>query len=108
MALTATITSGAALSDAVAISAGYKIGAIQLPAAFTGTKLTFQQSLDGGASFADVHISTGELQYTVAAAIMVNVTHELWGEVKIRSGVSTTPTNEADDRTIVVFPVPIR
>ncbi len=107
MALTATIASGAALSDAVAISAGYKIGAIQLPATMTGTKLTFQQSLDGGESYADVHVQTGELQYTTAGGIMVNMTHDLWGKVKIRSGVATTPTNEDADRTITVFPIPL-
>ena len=64
-----TMANGAALTDDAAIY-GVMVGAIELPAAFSGTQLTMQASLDG-VTWNNVHDQFGtELVITVAPSRM--------------------------------------
>lgn len=104
--VTATITNGTSLSAAVNLGSR-RLVAIQMPAAMTGTALTFQASWDG-TTYNNVYDQGGtELQYTTAASRYIVVTSNdlLWGIqfIKVRSGTSGAATNEGADRTLTLI-----
>lgn len=105
---TATIESGASLSDAVPLT-GFTPVALQLPAAWTAADISFQASWDDGVTFADVYhlgveyVITG-VPTTGGAWISIDPRAILGaGKLKVRSGVSATPVNQGAARTIKVI-----
>ncbi len=101
----ATIASGESLSGAVALG-GLAPYAVILPAALTGTILTFQVSADG-TNFHNLYDAFGnEKKVTVAADRMVYLDQsEFLGlaALKVRSGTAATPTTEGAARTITLL-----
>ncbi len=97
-----TIASGASLSGAVACE-GLRLAAVVMPAAWTAANLTFQGSVDG-TRFVNVHDDAGvEVTVTAAADRYIPVNPADWEGVqrlKVRSGTSGTPVNQAAGRII--------
>lgn len=98
------IASSGSLSTVVDIEQ-LNIAGFLIPSSWTTAKLTFQVSPDG-VTYGDAQDSSGnELQVTVAAGKFIGVNlAELSGIrfLKIRSGTSGTPVNQAADRTITI------
>lgn len=106
---TATISNGTALSASVDLSAG-RLGRIVIPAAWTTANITFQTSSDG-TNFSNLYDSVGN-EYTVtvagpSTAIIIPLSDFLSVRyLKIRSGTSGTPINQAADRSLTLVLVP--
>ena len=101
--VTATILSGAALSDAITLY-GRNITGILLPASCTTADITLSVSLDGS-TYADLYDASGEYVLSAAASVFigVNVAALLgFNYVKLRSGTTGTPVNQAADRSIIL------
>jgi hypothetical protein len=102
---TATIASGASLSGIIDLGTNDLIGII-FPATWTTASITFQFSIDG-TNFYDAYSSTAELSSTAASAsrmISINaVTYDMGRYIKIRSGTSATPVNQAADRILTLI-----
>lgn len=102
---TATIANGASLSNAVNLGTSDLISII-MPAAWTAAALTYQFSVDG-TNFYDAYSGTAELTATSAGAsrmISINAaTYDAARYIKIRSGTSATPVNQAADRTLTLI-----
>lgn len=99
------ILTGASLSAAFDIPSGYFPCKIELPAAFDGTALTFQGSVDG-TTFFDLYRDTGtEVNYTVAhSRIIVAKLEDFVGlkAFKVRAGTAASATNQTGDTAISV------
>lgn len=99
-AQTLTITSGQTVSTAFAGGNTVAYG-LQLPAAFTGTSITFQVSADKGTTYQALYDSTGSTQ--VSVSVTQGRSYDLpdaltaWTHFKIVSGSS-----EGADRALVV------
>lgn len=105
----ATILNGASLSDQVNLGAKTLVG-IAMPAAWTAAALTFQISIDDGATWLNMQTSSAELSYTAAASQYVAIDPALWRgvtAVKVRSGTSGAAVNQAADRTVSLVVKPI-
>lgn len=107
---TATIASGQSLSGAVSIG-GSVLAALHIPAAWTAAALSFQSSIDGGTTWADVFDDGGaEVAIpsasipTAAARAIVNGTilEKLAGltMIRCRSGLSGAAVNQGADRAL--------
>ncbi len=98
---TLTIASSGTESTALKITDQVAFG-LQMPAAFTGTSITFLVSADNGATFQALYDSTGTTQVSmsVAASRSYDLPAELtaWDHVKIVSGSS-----EASARSLIVI-----
>lgn len=95
-----TIANGATTSNAVEGRASSAFG-LQMPAAFTGTTITFTVSADGGTTFQALYSITNTLvTMTVAASRSYDLPGELtaWSQWKIVSGSS-----EGATRTLIVI-----
>lgn len=105
VAVSATILSGQSLSSVIDLSEG-RLARIHIPAAWTAANLTFQASSDG-ASFADLYDAYGA-EYSVvvggaARSIMVPLSDFIGIRyIKVRSGTSAAPVNQAADRTLTL------
>ena len=102
--VTFTIAESGSLSAAVDMKA-CTIARIIMPAAMTGVKLTFQHSEDGVA-YTDIYDDSTERVINTAASRTIFVSPGDWWMIrflKIRSGVSATPTAEAAARSIKVI-----
>lgn len=102
--VTFTIAESGSLSAAVDMRT-CTIARIITPAALTGTQLSFQHSEDG-VTYTDIYDIGGERTVTVAASRSIFVSPGDWWllrYLKIRSGISATPTTEAAARTIKVI-----
>lgn len=102
--LTATIASSGTISDAISLH-GCTPVAFLIPAAFTGTTVTFQGSIDGGTTFGAIGNVIGTISYTVATSGMYSINpadFAAYDRIKLVSG-----SNEAAEREIQVkvFPV---
>lgn len=64
---TVTISSGQTKSNALKLYGTTPV-VVEMPAAITGTSLSFEGSIDGGTTFTPINTSTGALTYTVAAS----------------------------------------
>jgi hypothetical protein len=102
--VTATIASGASTSGAIALGAGTITG-IVLPAAFTGTALSFQVSADGS-TYVALYDSTNTLEsmtvaqgrgYSVNPAVFAG-----WPYMKVVSG-----STEAGSRDLILVTRPV-
>lgn len=104
---TATIANGQSLSDAVALGTGFP-AALQLPAAWTAAALTFQGSVDGGATYGNIY--DDGVERTIASASVVadrilSLDQRDWHgltHIKIRSGTAAAAVNQGASRAIVV------
>jgi hypothetical protein len=105
-----TIASGASLSDA-AFLGGLALHGIVMPAAWTVAGLTFQVSFDQGATWVEMTTSAGSaVSLTVAASQFIAVDPVLWravAAIKVRSGTSGAPVNQAADRVLTLVCRPI-
>lgn len=106
----ATIASGAALSGAIdlGLNGQAEIVGVVMPAAWTAAALTFQVSPDG-TNYSDLYDDGGtEVNFTVAAARAFGwqqtTAHKIkgWRWLKIRSGTTGLPVNQAAQRLITV------
>lgn len=114
--LTARISNGGSLSLPVPIQDHVLVG-LQLPAAWTAAALTFQAAQgvgkgDGTGTWGDVYDDSGT-EVTIAAAavvagrVIVNAAIleklAVLPAIRIRSGTSGAPVNQAADRDIVLL-----
>jgi hypothetical protein len=101
---TVTIANGQSLSAAFCLGQGVPLS-VQMPAAFTGTSITFQGSNDNS-TYQNLYDDAGnEITVLVSASRNVKLpAADLAGfsYYKIRSGTAGTPAVEAADRTLVV------
>src|SRR5438128_2320118 len=101
--LTATIASGAAVSDVLTVWP-VSISAIVMPSAWTAALFTFQGSFDG-ANFFDLFNDAGD-EYNIPAlvsqAIVLNVPLP-FPHVKVRSGTTGSPVNQGAARSITLI-----
>lgn len=84
---TATIANGGTVSTAVPLNGGLPV-CLQMPAAFTGTSVSFQGSFDGSA-FQAVYVSGAAYSETVAASKMIVLDSTMFlgfKEIKVVSG----------------------
>jgi hypothetical protein len=102
--VSATIANGASLSGAVALSGRAAIR-ILMPGSWTTANLTFQVSMDD-ATYYNLYDSAGnEVTVAAAAAIAIVLDPATFcgcAYLKIRSGTSGTPINQAADRALSV------
>lgn len=104
------IASGAALSDGVDL--GYcVVCAIQMPAAWTTANLTFQGRCAPELAWMDVYTSTGvEVNVTAAASRFIIVDPSDFAGLRflrVRSGTTGTPVNQAAGRELRLMVRPI-
>lgn len=99
----ALIANGSALSAGIPLGAKSLVG-ISMPAAWTAAALTFQVSPDGGTTYQELVDATGAaISFTVAAGTFIQLSSAAWlgiNMLKVRSGTSGAPVNQAADRTI--------
>jgi hypothetical protein len=101
-----TIASGQSLSPAAQVGEKEIVGVI-IPSSWTAANLTFQGSIDDGATFNNVFDSAGtELTITVGASRYIVFTESLLTafkgirNLKVRSGTSGVPVNQASAATV--------
>lgn len=102
-AVAATIANAGSLSGAADVSAGRIVG-LQLPAAWTAAPITFQGSIDGGATYSDVY-DDGVERTIAAGSVVASRVLPLDGDdwrafthVKIRSGTAASPVAQGAQR----------
>ena len=102
----ATIASGQSLSDEIDLE-GYSLLGIIMPGSWTAAGLSFEAAQSPGGSFQDLHDSAGAEAVVTAAASraigLAGVTAEALAPfriIKIRSGTSAVPVNQAAARTL--------
>jgi hypothetical protein len=99
----AVIAAGGSLSPEVDLGAQTLVG-IAMPASWVAASLTFQVSVDGGATWNEHYSSAGaETTFTVAAGQYIAVDPTLWrgvNAVKARSGTSASPVTQTGGATL--------
>jgi hypothetical protein len=88
---------------------GYKLAAIQMPAAWQAANLTFLGATESGGTFQSVYDDSGT-EVTVAAAasrcIVIDAAAMSFAALrflKFRSGTAATPVNQTADRTLTLI-----
>jgi hypothetical protein len=104
--IVATITAGTALSDAIDLGDGI-LTAIHMPAAWTAATLTFQVSDDSGTTWSELRNTAGVAVTVAAAAAAIRLevdttAFKSTAFLKVRSGTSATPVNQAADRVLTL------
>jgi len=107
---TATIASGTALSNAVAIGAKTLAG-VAMDSAWTAADLTFQASPDGGITWDELNISDFnavtvlQLHAPAASQIILFDPRYLRGvnNFKVRSGTAAAPVNQGATRNLTLI-----
>jgi hypothetical protein len=102
-----TITNGTSLSAEVDLE-GMRLVAILMPAAWTAANLTFQGADVTGGAYADAYDDAGaEVSVTAAASRFISLDTravKIAGRfIKVRSGTTGVPVNQAADRTLVLI-----
>jgi hypothetical protein len=107
--LTLTIALNAALSDQADLE-GYALVGILMPSAWTAASLTFQVAATSGGTFCDVYDDAGaEVTVSAAASRYIGLTTadalclSAARFLKLRSGTTGTPVNQAAARTITLI-----
>lgn len=104
--LTTTIATGATgLSGAIDLDTG-TLSALIMPAAWTAAGLSFQISVDGTNFFDFYDKTNAEITMSVAASRAYQLDPSNWLGIrymKIRSGTTGTPVNQAASRTITLL-----
>lgn len=107
---TVTIAAGASLSGASTKYNGYRLIAVVTASTWDAAKLSFAVSNDGTNFFA-LHSGTAEYELasvTGAWAIPVDPKYFLgWDYIKVRSGISTAATNQADATVVTLVFMPM-
>jgi hypothetical protein len=108
--ITVTIALGASLSPAADLSEQALLG-IVMPAAWTAGDLTFQGSIDG-VTYGNMYFAHTDSECVVqaAAARFIQLDPADFSAlryIKVRSGTSGTPVNQAAARTITLIVRPI-
>lgn len=101
---TVTIAGGAALSSVLNLDGGQVAVGIVMPGTWTAADLTFQMSADG-TTYVEVYSGGAAYSETAAASIYIPLdVPTMWGckYVKVRSGTSGTPVNQAALRTLTI------
>ncbi len=100
---TAVINAGQALS-AVANLGAEALHGIVVPSTWTAAELTFQASIDGGATFQELQDDTGTaISVAVTAGALIVLDPTLWRAInclKIRSGTLASPVNQVANATL--------
>lgn len=100
----ATIASGQSLSAALDLQQ-YSLVGLLLPSAWTAAAVTFQGSIDGS-NFFDLYDSGAEINLGAAAAsrylLLSPSAFAGLRYLKVRSGTSGTPVNQAADRALTL------
>ena len=106
--LSATIAASGSLSGEVVL-AGYRVVGLVMPAAWTAASITFEAATASGGTFNDVHDQGGtELTFTVAASQHIVLDADALENfagidvLKVRSGTSGTPVNQAAERVVTL------
>lgn len=108
---TATILSGASLSDAITVDGECVLG-IELPSAWTSASITFLVDLGSG-TLCSLHDYTGEFTVATpptAAVSMVRLPPDLFygvTRIQIRSGTRASAVNQGADRSLKVWTRPL-
>lgn len=110
MQINVTISSGQSLSGALDIGGiNVEIIGIVMPVAWTAANLTFQVSADG-TTFQNLYDDGGnELMVAAGAGRTIGLHSDVsralgrFRYLKVRSGTSGTPVNQAADRTITLY-----
>ena len=101
----ATIANGTSLSGSVNLG-GLRLFGIVMPAAWTAASVTFQMSVDGGATWSNMFDANGnELCVTVAASRFIAldpVNFAATAMIKARSGTAATPVNQGQDSVVTL------
>lgn len=105
-----TIPASGSLSDATPVGAGAVVVGISMPSAWTAANITFQGSVDG-TTFQDIFDTTtnGTSNEWVAAVSASRITmldtslSDSLQQIRLRSGTSATPVNQAAARTITLI-----
>lgn len=98
-----TILSGASLSDALHLQGRTLVG-IDMPASWTAASLSLAVSNDGS-TYLTLYDAFGEVTFAAAASTHVGIDFSNkigFNYLKVRSGSSGSPVNQAADRTIYV------
>src|SRR4051812_35588918 len=105
-----TIVNGQSLSAGIPLGTR-QLHAVAMPAAWDAAHLTFQVSVDGGATWLEMTTSAGAaVDYTVAAAQFIAIDPTLWraaNMIKVRSGASGAAVNQTADRILTLITKPI-
>ena len=105
-----TIANGTALSGAVKMGADTLVG-IAMPAAWTTAGITFQVSIDDGATWLELNDDGGN-NVTItnpAGGVFIMLSNKpdyVWREInviKVRSGTASVPVNQTADRVITLI-----
>lgn len=116
--VTATIANAASLSPGVVVNG--KVASITFPAAWTAAAVTFQGSIDGGATYQDMWdiVSGTAAETTVSSANVTTLTTPTasmqrnlrvslvdwisYTHIKVRSGTAATPVAQGAARAFVI------
>lgn len=101
--ISVTIANGTSLSGEVNVNSKRIVGII-MPAAWTAANLSLQAAITG-TTFGEVQDNGGTaLAITAAAGVYIAIPDTValrgLGRVKVRSGTSGTPVNQAAERTL--------
>jgi len=110
-----TIASGQSLSGATTDNSGYRLIALQMPAAWTTAAINFQGSVDG-VTYGIWYTAYNSAAISVPSggAVADNYVQVDWADthappyLKVRSGTAASPVNQAADRTLTLVFAPIR
>jgi hypothetical protein len=106
---TATIASGASLSDAVELDGSALVGVV-MPSAWTAANLTIQAS-HNDSTFNNVYDELGTEKTIIASTsryIVLNPADFAGSDsIKIRSGTAGTPVNQAAARSVILVLLPL-
>jgi len=103
---TVTIADSAAVSDAIAIPAGYTVAAVDVAASWTAADLGFQFSTDGGTTFVDVWSGIGtttarsRLTGVPATAAFIPLPKAIFNELALGTSVKVTSINAASNADV--------
>ncbi|WP_257164680.1 hypothetical protein [Bradyrhizobium sp. SRS-191] len=104
-AIPVTILNGVALSADIGLGDGTLCG-IAMPAAWTPAGLSFQASVDNGATWLELQTSSAAVAVTAAQGQFIALDPAIWrgvNYIRVRSGTSASPVNQGADRVLTLI-----
>lgn len=98
---TVTIANGATTSTAYTLPANKRLLGVQMPAAFTGTAITFEQSSDDGTTYQQVYNAGSAYSLSVTASKYHAISAEVFDGCRVIRLVSGS--TEAATRTVTLL-----